>query len=303
MKRPQSGIALLIPFLLVMTVFFMAPLCIAVGYSFMAAEPMGGVKPEFSLAGYQRFFYALESDGSLTWDTRYLQIIYSSTKLAVISTLICVLIGFPMAWFMATRPAKQRDFWMIVVTIPFWTNLLIRTYAWILILRRDGVINTTLEKTGILDTSPDKTGLLDAPLDLLYNPFAIGIGLVYSYLPFMILPIYSSLERMDWRLIEAAQDLYATRLRILWHVVLPACMPGLLGGILLVFIPTVGSFLAADLLGGGKQMMLGNLIENQFDKGRNWPFGAAISVIISAIIMIGLLLVARRGQGLKGVVG
>ncbi|MDY0008534.1 MAG: ABC transporter permease [Bdellovibrionales bacterium] len=293
MKRPQSGITLLIPFLLVMTVFFMAPLCIALGYSFMAAEPMGGVRPEFSLAGYQRFFYSIETDGSLTWDTRYLQIIYSSTKLAVISTFICILIGFPMAWFMATRPAKQRDFWMIVVTIPFWTNLLIRTYAWILILRRDGVINTAL----------DKTGIVDAPLELLYTPFAIGLGLVYSYLPFMILPIYSSLERMDWRLIEAAQDLYATRLRILWHVVLPACMPGLLGGIILVFIPTVGSFLAADLLGGGKQMMLGNLIENQFDKGRNWPFGAAISVIMTAVVMVGLLLIARRGQGLKGVVG
>lgn len=293
MKRPQSGITLLIPFLLVMTVFFMAPLCIALGYSFMAAEPMGGVRPEFSLAGYQRFFYSIETDGSLTWDTRYLQIIYSSTKLAVISTFICILIGFPMAWFMATRPAKQRDFWMIVVTIPFWTNLLIRTYAWILILRRDGVINTAL----------DKTGIVDAPLELLYTPFAIGLGLVYSYLPFMILPIYSSLERMDWRLIEAAQDLYATRLRILWHVVLPACMPGLLGGIILVFIPTVGSFLAADLLGGGKQMMLGNLIENQFDKGRNWPFGAAISVIMTAVVMAGLLLIARRGQGLKGVVG
>jgi spermidine/putrescine transport system permease protein len=292
-KRPQSGITLLIPFLLVMTVFFMAPLCIALGYSFMAAEPMGGVRPEFSLAGYQRFFYSIETDGSLTWDTRYLQIIYSSTKLAVISTFICILIGFPMAWFMATRPAKQRDFWMIVVTIPFWTNLLIRTYAWILILRRDGVINTAL----------DKTGIVDAPLELLYTPFAIGLGLVYSYLPFMILPIYSSLERMDWRLIEAAQDLYATRLRILWHVVLPACMPGLLGGIILVFIPTVGSFLAADLLGGGKQMMLGNLIENQFDKGRNWPFGAAISVIMTAVVMVGLLLIARRGQGLKGVVG
>lgn len=276
-----------------MTVFFMAPLCIALGYSFMAAEPMGGVRPEFSLAGYQRFFYSIETDGSLTWDTRYLQIIYSSTKLAVISTFICILIGFPMAWFMATRPAKQRDFWMIVVTIPFWTNLLIRTYAWILILRRDGVINTAL----------DKTGIVDAPLELLYTPFAIGLGLVYSYLPFMILPIYSSLERMDWRLIEAAQDLYATRLRILWHVVLPACMPGLLGGIILVFIPTVGSFLAADLLGGGKQMMLGNLIENQFDKGRNWPFGAAISVIMTAVVMVGLLLIARRGQGLKGVVG
>lgn len=284
---------MLLPFLGVMTVFFMAPMCIALAYSFMEAGPMGGVNPAFSLAGYQRFFYSPDIDGNMQWDTRYLQIIYSSTTMAVLATFICVLIGFPMAWFMATRPAHQRDFWMILVTIPFWTNLLIRTYAWILILRGNGVINTGLQKTG----------LIDAPLDLLYTPFAVGLGLVYSYLPFMILPIYASLERMDWRLIEAAQDLYATRLRILWHVVLPAAMPGIIGGVILVFIPTVGSFLAADLLGGGKQMMLGNLIENQFGMGRNWPFGAAISVILIAFVMIGLMLIARRGQGLKGVVG
>jgi len=276
-----------------MTVFFMAPLCIAVAYSFMAPDPMGGVKPAFSIGGYQRFFYSADIDGNLKWDTRYLEIIYSSTRLAIAATLACLLLGFPMAWFMATRPARQRDMWMILITIPFWTNLLIRTYAWILILRSNGLVNRGLLESGIIDT----------PLDLLYNPYAVGMGLVYSYLPFMILPIYSSLERMDWRLVEAAQDLYATRLRILWHVVLPACVPGILGGIILVFIPTVGSFLAADLLGGGRHMMLGNLIENQFGMARNWPFGAAISVLLIAFVMIGLMLIARRGQGLKGVVG
>lgn len=291
--RLSSGTRLLLPFLAVMTVFFMAPLCIAVAYSFMAPDPMGGVKPAFSLAGYQRFFYSADIDGNLQWDTRYLEIIYNSTRLAVAATLACLLLGFPMAWFMATRPARQRDMWMILITIPFWTNLLIRTYAWILILRGNGLVNRGLMESGIIDT----------PLDLLYNPYAVGMGLVYSYLPFMILPIYSSLERMDWRLVEAAQDLYATRLRILWHVVLPACVPGILGGIILVFIPTVGSFLAADLLGGGRHMMLGNLIENQFGMARNWPFGAAISVLLIAFVMIGLMLIARRGQGLKGVVG
>lgn len=291
--RLSSGTRLLLPFLAVMAVFFMAPLCIAVAYSFMAPDPMGGVKPAFSLAGYQRFFYSADIDGNLQWDTRYLEIIYSSTRLAIAATLACLLLGFPMAWFMATRPARQRDMWMILITIPFWTNLLIRTYAWILILRSNGLVNRGLLESGIIDT----------PLDLLYNPYAVGMGLVYSYLPFMILPIYSSLERMDWRLVEAAQDLYATRLRILWHVVLPACVPGILGGIILVFIPTVGSFLAADLLGGGRHMMLGNLIENQFGMARNWPFGAAISVLLIAFVMIGLMLIARRGQGLKGVVG
>jgi spermidine/putrescine transport system permease protein len=291
--RLSSGTKMLLPFLGVMAVFFMAPMCIALAYSFMQADPTGGVKPAFSLAGYRRFFYSPDLDGNMQWDMRYLKIIYSSVKMAVLATLACVAIGFPMAWFMATRPLRQRDFWMILVTVPFWTNLLIRTYAWILILRGNGIVNTGLEKAG----------LTDAPLDLLYTPFAVGLGLVYSYLPFMILPIYASLERMDWRLVEAAQDLYATRLRILRHVVLPAAMPGIVGGVILVFIPAVGSFLAADLLGGGRQMMLGNLIENQFGMGRNWPFGAAISVILIALVMAGLMLIARRGQGLKGLTG
>lgn len=287
----MRGTLLLLPFLAIMVVFLVLPLFIAIGYSFMAPDPMGGVKPEFSLSGYQRFLYSTDLQGNLQWDTRYLVIIGKSTLLAVLATSICVLIGFPMAWFMATRPEKQRDFWMILVTIPFWTNLLIRTYAWILILRDTGLVNSILQHSG----------LTDEPVKLLYTPFAVGLGLVYSYLPFMILPIYSSLERMDWRQVEAARDLYATRWKTLYHVVLPACVPGIIGGIVLVFIPTVGSFLAADMLGGGKQMMLGNLIENQFGMGRNWPFGAAISVILIAGVMIGLMLIARRGQGLKEV--
>lgn len=287
------GIYLLLPFLAVMIVFFVLPLCIAVGYSFMAAEPTGGVRHEFSVSGYQRFLYSPDLQGNMQLDTRYLEIIFKSTLLAVLATALCVLIGFPMAWFMATRPAAQRDAWMILVTIPFWTNLLIRTYAWILILRDTGIVNNLLMTSG----------LTDAPVKLLYTPFAVGLGLVYSYLPFMILPIYSSLERMDWRQVEAARDLYATRWQTLRHVVLPASLPGILGGVVLVFIPTVGSFLAADLLGGGKQLMLGNLIENQFGMGRNWPFGAAISVILIVIVMAGLMLIARRGQGLKEVTG
>ena len=289
----SRGTTLLLPFLAIMVVFFVLPLCIAVGYSFMAPDPMGGVKHAFSLEGYQRFVYSPDLQGNLHMDTRYLEIIFKSTLLAIFATGLCVVIGFPRAWFMATRPEKQRDFWMILVTIPFWTNLLIRTYAWILILRDTGLVNSMLQEAG----------LIDEPIKLLYTPFAVGLGLVYSYLPFMILPIYSSLERMDWRQVEAARDLYATRLQTLRHVVLPACIPGILGGVVLVFIPTVGSFLAADMLGGGKQMMLGNLIENQFGMGRNWPFGAAISVILIAGVMIGLMIIARRGQGLKEVVG
>ena len=156
-----------------------------------------------------------------------------------------------------------------------------------LILRDEGLINSMLVKSGAVTE----------PLPLLYNDFSVGIGLLYSYLPFMILPIYSSLERMDWRLTEAAQDLYAGRLRTLWHVVIPQAMPGIIAGCVLVFIPSIGSFLAADLLGGGKQMMLGNLIQLQFGFSRNWPFGAAASVILMALVMLGLMILSRASRG------
>jgi len=286
LARPHK---LLLPFFIIMGLFFVLPLGLGLIYSFLKAAPYGGVIWEFSWEGYKRFFFVPDLSGVPVFDTGYLEIIFSSVKLAVITTILCVFIGFPTAWYMATRPPKQRDLWIVLVTIPFWTNLLIRTYAWILILRNDGLANTIL----------GKAGLIDAPLQLLYNEFAVTLGLVYSYLPFMILPIYATLERMDWRLIEASEDLYANKARTLWHIILPLCLPGILAGSVLVFIPAIGSFLAADMLGGSKQMMLGNLIERQFFSSRNWPFGAAISVVVMGTVLFGLMLIAKRGQGIK----
>lgn len=283
LPRPNK---LLLPFFVVMGLFFVLPLCLAVTYSFLEPARNGGVIWAFSGAAYQRFFFTQDLAGNLVFDAGYLKIIFNSVKLALITTAICLLLGFPTAWFIATRPPKQRDLWIILITIPFWTNLLIRTYAWILVLRNDGIINTALLKTGITD----------APVTMLYNEFAVALGLVYSYLPFMILPIFSALERMDWKLIEAAEDLYARKTHILRHVILPLSMTGILAGCVLVFIPAIGSFLAADLLGGSKHMMLGNLIERQFFTSRNWPFGAAISVVLMAGVMLGLLLMTRRGR-------
>lgn len=277
---------LLLPFFVTMGLFFALPLCLAITYSFLEPARNGGVVWHFSTEAYQRFFFIKDLSGSPVFDAGYLKIIFNSVKLALITTFICLLLGFPTAWFMATRPQKQRDLWIILITIPFWTNLLIRTYAWILVLRNDGIINTALQKTGITD----------APVNMLYNEFAVTLGLVYSYLPFMILPIFSTLERMDWKLLEAAEDLYARKIHILRHVILPLSMTGMLAGCVLVFIPAIGSFLAADLLGGSKHMMLGNLIERQFFTSRNWPFGAAISVIVMASVMLGLLLMTRRGR-------
>jgi spermidine/putrescine transport system permease protein len=284
--------ALLLPFFIVMGVFFVMPLALIVFYSFMKSGPYGGVVGEFSWEAYVQILFEKDFDGNLHFSPAYLEIFLRSVKLSGICTLLCVLVGFPTAYHMATRPPEKRNLWIMLVTIPFWTNLLIRTYAWMLVLRNEGLVNNLLLSLGVIRE----------PLPLLYNDFAVGLGLVYSYLPFMILPIYSSLERMDWRLTEAAADLYAGRWQTLARVTIPLAMPGIIAGAVLVFIPAIGSFLASDLLGGGKQMMLGNLIQMQFGFSRNWPLGAAASVILMAVVMLGMVLMARKAKDVKGLV-
>jgi spermidine/putrescine transport system permease protein len=278
---------LLLPFFLVTGIFFILPLALIVVYSFLQAGPYGGVVWNFSTDSYTRLLFERDFDGNFVLYTGYLEIFLRSLKLAAICTLLCLLAGFPIAYYMATRPPRQRDLWILLVTIPFWTNLLVRTYAWMLILRSEGLVNTALLKMGFIAE----------PLPLLYNGFAVGIGLLYSYLPFMILPIYAALERMDWRMAEAAEDLYAGRRQILTKIIIPLAMPGIIAGCVLVFIPAIGSFLASDLLGGGKQMMIGNMIQMQFGFSRNWPLGSAASVAVMALVMLGLILLARKSRG------
>lgn len=287
----NGSIWLLSPFLLVMGAFFAAPLLLVVAYSFMTDHYPGGVEMPLTLKAYTRIFFDRDFDGNLSFDPSFLLICWRSLKLAGLCALLCLLLGFPMAYFMATRPPAQRNLWMMLVTIPFWTNLLIRTYAWMLILRDDGLVNNVLKALGVIDQ----------PLTLLYTDFAVGVGLLYSYLPFMVLPIYSNLERMDWRLVEAAADLYATRWKTLWKVTIPLCMPGIVAGCILVFIPAIGSYLAPQLLGGGGKMMIGNKIETLFGAAGDWPFGSAASVALMAVVMLGLMIMARRG-GLKELV-
>jgi spermidine/putrescine transport system permease protein len=279
---------LLLPFLVIMAVFFAAPLLLIVGYSFMTQHYPGGVEWPLTLEAYIQIVYDRDFDGALEFDPQYLIVFWRSLKLAAICTALCVLVGFPMAYHMATRPPEKRNLWIMLVTIPFWTNLLIRTYAWILILRTDGIANNTLKKLHVITES----------LPLLYNDFAVGLGLLYSYLPFMVLPIYSNLERMDWRLTEAAADLYANRTQTLLKVTIPLAMPGILAGSILVFIPAIGSYLAPVLLGGGHSLMIGTMIEQQFGTAGNWPFGAAASVALMAVVLLGLMIMARRG-GMK----
>ena len=201
--------------------------------------------------------------------------------------VICLLFGFPTAYFMATRPPAQRNWWVLLITIPFWSNLLVRTLAVMFVIRDQGLINGTL--MGL--------HLIDKPITMLYTNFAIMLGLLYSYLPFMVLPLYSSLEKLDFRLVEAGYDLYATRRKVLWRIIIPLSLPGIVAGCLLVFIPALGSYVTPLILGGGTHLMIGDLIAQQFGVGRNWPLGSAQALILMAVVLIALYFYARAAGG------
>ncbi len=271
------------PALAIIGAFMLLPMGLVLVYSFLKANPYGGVQPLFSTAAYVQFLFELDLDDSLIFNSAYLSIFARSTFLALVATLFALLVGFPVAYYMATQPPARRNLLVFLVTIPFWTNLLIRTYCWILLLRDTGLINNTLIAFGIIDE----------PIKLLYTDGAILLGLVYTYVPFMILPIYASLEQLDMRLIEAAHDLYANRRQVMRRIVIPLALPGIIAGCLLVLIPSLGAFIAPDLLGGGKKLMIGSLIQLQFSSSRNWPFGSAVALILMAVVLIALTLYAR----------
>jgi len=273
------------PALVIISIFGVLPLTIMVIYSFLKAGDYGGVQWIPSVEAYISFLFQRDIfDGTLTFSNAYLLIYLRSILFAATTTVICLVLGFPTAYFMATRPAHQRQIWVFLVTIPFWSNLLVRTLAIMLIIRDEGLINDTLIWLG----------LIDKPIVILYTNFAVMLGLLYSFLPFMVLPIYSTLERIDFRLIEAAYDLYADRIAVFKRVVWPLAKPGALAGVGLVFAPALGSFLAPDLLGGGKKLLIGSLIQMQFSSSRNWPFGAALSTVIAIAVLLVFALRARR---------
>jgi len=283
----RSKSILLTPAILVITIFLALPLCIMFLFSFLEPGTYGGVIWSFSPEAYIQFLFERDIfDDSLTLTSDYLMIFWRSILQACIATGLCLLIGFPTAYFIVTRPDRQKTFWLFLITVPYWVNLLVRTVALLFVLRDDGPINASIMATG----------MIDHPLPLAFSDFAIGLGLIYSYLPFMILPIYASLERFDFNLLEAAYDLYAGYRRVLFGVVLPAIKPGVIAGSMLVFIPSLGSFLAPDILGGGKKIMVGNLIAMQFQGSRNWPFGAAVSMILMTVALIVLIVLIRRGN-------
>lgn len=277
------------PALVSIGLFLIVPIFIVVGYSLMQANPYGGVNPHFSVDAYVSLLFERQLDDSMAFADSYMVIALRSIGIAAATTVITLLVGFPVAVWLAMQPAHRRGLLIFLITVPFWANLLIRTYAWILLLRGTGVVNGTLMSLGVINQ----------PLNLLYTDGAVLLGLVYTYAPFVVLPIYATLEKMDMRLLEAAQDLYAGRIRTLRKVVLPIARPGILAGAILTFVPCLGAMIAPELLGGGTKMMLGNLIFRQFSDSRNWPFGAALSLVLMAAVMLVLMFYAMRAERLR----
>jgi spermidine/putrescine transport system permease protein len=267
-------LVLLSPSLLWLIVFFVVPLVIVFIYSFLKRGPYGEIRWEFNLQNYVRFF-----------DPLYLKIFLRSFKIAGITTVLCFLLGYPMAYWLATRPKKWRNTLLLLIMIPFWTNFLIRTYAWILILQDTGLINQFLLNLGIIGQ----------PLKLFGTETAVIIGLVYGWFPDMVLPCYAALERLDFSLVEAAEDLYANEVRSFWRVIFPLSLPGVIAGSILVFVPSLGAYITSDLLGGAKSVMIGNVIQSQFLTVRDYPFGSAFSFALMAIMLIATLLYFRVG--------
>jgi len=289
-RSTRNAWALVIPALIVLVAASIGPLVLVLIYSFLTPGDYGNVVWSFSLDGWQKVLVERDIfDESLHFAEAHLTIFWRSVSLSFITTLLSFFAGFPTAWFIATRPQSQRAMWLFLITIPFWTNLLIRTFAINQIIRNEGLLNTFLLKLGVIST----------PLQMTYTEGALLIGMVYVYLPLMVLPLYASLERFDMRLLEAAYDLYATRWQVLRRVVVPIARPGIVAGSILVFVPCLGAYVTPRLLGGGKLMMLGNFIELQFGQGRNWPLGAALSMVLLAIVMVALLVYVRAISGEK----
>ena len=282
--RRDKALLLAAPAMLTIIALMVVPMAIAGVYSFLTASPYGGVTHPFTPSAYVRFVYDRDLDDTLVFDPTYLGIFWRSFIEAALATLICVAIGFPLAWYIATRGPRLRQILILLVTIPFWTNLLIRIYCWVLILRDHGLVNDTLLKLG----------LISSPIEFLYTDGAILMGLVYANLPFMTLPIYGALEKIDPRLIEAAYDLYAGRAAVLRRIVWPLARPGIAAGVVLTFVPTLGAFIAPDILGGGRKLMIGSLIQQEFSTARDWPFGAALSMILMVVVLVTMAFGAWR---------
>ena len=273
---------LLAPAALWLGLFFLAPLLLILAYSFGTSGVYGGITLGFNPSNYLKVL-----------DPLYLEIVVRTLVIAVANTLLCLLIGYPLAYFIAFRGGRWKSTLILLVMIPFWTSLLLRAYAWVVILSGNGLANRALQFLG----------LTEEPLNLIFTTKAVMMGMVYSYLPFMILPLYAALGKFDVRLKEAAQDLGAGRWSTFWRVTFPLSMPGVIAGSILVFIPSAGEFVIPNLLGGARTVMMGNLIQQQFLNARDWAFGSALAVMLAALLLAAILFYVRRvgAERLEGV--
>jgi spermidine/putrescine transport system permease protein len=278
----RRGALFLIPGMLWLVVFIVLPGLVLVAVSLATRGSYGQLEWQFTLENYKR----LAGFSLFGWTADYLMILWRSVVVAFFTTLISVLLSYPLCFFIAARPARSRYLWLTLVIIPFWTNMVIRTYAWFLILAPELPFARLAAWLGFIAEG--------APL--YPNAFAVYIGMVSMFLPFVALPLYASVERLDWSLVEAANDLYAGRVRVFTQAIVPQTLPGLSVGIVLTFVPAMGMFVVPDLLGGAKYMLVGNLIQQQFGTSRDWPFGAAVSMALMALTMISLQLYRRRSK-------
>jgi spermidine/putrescine transport system permease protein len=282
--------ALALPSVVVIMLFSILPLGVVLVYSFLTPGDFGNVKWIFSTEGWFSVLFERNIfDDTISLSDANLTILLRSVLLAIVTTMITLVFGLPTAWFIATRAPAQRNLWLFLITIPFWTNLLVRTIAVQEMIRSEGVFNRILLALGIID----------APIQMMFTDFAVLLGMTYVYLPLMVLPVYAAIEKFDFRLAEASYDLYASRFFCLRRVILPLIRPGVIAGSILVFVPALGAYVTPRIMGGGKSMMLGNLIDLQFGQGRNWPLGAALSIALTVLVLLALIWYTRLTSGRK----
>lgn len=278
----RRGLGFLGAGILWLLVFLVLPGLVLILVSFITRGGYGQLVWNFTFENYKRFL----GFSVFGWTMDYIIIMWRSVWVAFMSTLICVILSYPLAFFICSRPEKKRYIWLTLIIVPFWTNMVIRTYAWLLILAPEMPL---AKLASFMKLIPPETPLYP-------SAFAVYMGMVSIFLPFVTLPLYSSVERLDWSLVEAAQDLYASKLRIFMQAILPQTLPGLTVGVILTFVPTMGMFVVPNLLGGSKYMLVGNLIQQQFGTSRDWPFGSAISMALMVLTMVSLQLYRRRSK-------
>ncbi|MBL8709028.1 MAG: ABC transporter permease [Rhodospirillaceae bacterium] len=292
-RRQRNLVLMLAPISLLLAVFFIVPLGIMALYSVLTPGLYGGVEWSFYPYSYGRVLGAPLGAGEV-FDPVYLDILLRSLRMAVMTVLLTLLIAYPAAFWVSGLTPARRNLALFLITLPFFANLLIRIYAWMLILRPSGVVNSVLKELGFIDK----------PMMMIFSEGAVVIGLVYVLLPFMFLPVYASVERLNRSLVHASADLGATPLQTFRRIVLPLTLPGIIGGSIIVFIPALGNFVVASLLGGAKVLMFGNLITQQFLQARNWPFGAALAMMVMATVLVLLFIyvfkIARADERAAG---